>query len=182
MKYLHLLMETVKEMDERTRLRFGMALAAVLILAVILSAINGSIKRLEKKRAAREADIAEMLILKARYMEANMGAMKLSNRLAATRPDDSPAKVVEEIGIKGKNTQVKPVKGEDRPGFVEDAAEVKVEGLTANEAVNLIYRLEKGTKPVVIKKALMKTRFDDPARLDLTLTVALIKVSQQGSR
>jgi general secretion pathway protein M len=182
MKYLHLLMDTIKNMDEKTRLRWGMALAGILILAAILSTINGSIARLAKKRTAREADIAEMLTLKARYTEASMVAMKLSNRLAATRPDDSPAKIIEEIGIKGKNTQVRPVKGEDRPGFVEDAAEVKMEGLTANEAINLIYRLEKGTKPVVVKKALMKTRFDDPSRLDLTLTVALIKASQQGAR
>ncbi|GAB7028198.1 hypothetical protein [Geotalea toluenoxydans] len=182
MKYMHLLMETMQSMDEKTRLRWGMALAAVLILAVILSTINGRITRLEKKRAAREADITEMLTLKARFMEANIGAQKLSNRLAATRPDDSPAKIVEEIGIKGKNTQIKPVKGEDRPGFVEDAAEVKMEGLSANDAVNLIYKLEKGAKPVVVKKALLKTRFDDPSRLDLTLTVALIKASQQGTR
>lgn len=121
-------------------------------------------------------------MLKLRFQEANAGAQKLANRLAATRPDDSPAKIIEEIGIKGKNTQIKPVKGEDLPGFVEDAAEVKIEGLTANEAVNLLFRLEKGAKPVTIKRALIKTRFDDPAKLDLTLTVALIKAAQQGAR
>lgn len=182
MKHLHLLIETLKSMDEKTRLRLGMVLAGILILAVILSTINRGIASLQKKRTAREADIVEMLTLKARYMEANAGAQKLANRLAATRPDDSPAKIVEELGIKGKNTQIKPVKGEDQPGFVEDAAEVKMEGLSANEAVNLIYKLEKGLKPVVVKKAQIKTRFDDPSRLDLTLTIALIKASQQGAR
>ena len=162
-------MENVKIMDEKTRLRWGFAIAAVLILAVLLSAINGRITRLEKKRAARESDIAEMLILKARFQEASNGAQKLANRLATTRPDDSPAKIIEESGIKVKNAQIRPLKGEDRPGFVEDTAEVKMEGLSANEAVNLLFKLEKGVKPVIVKKALIKTRFDDPARLDLTL-------------
>ena len=180
MKYLRLLAETYKNMDDKKRLRFGMGIAAVLLLAVLLSAANNQVTRLEKKRDAREADITEMLLLKLRYQEAAAGSQKLANRLAATRPDDSPAKIIEEIGIKGKNTQIKPVKGEELPGFVEDAAEVKMEGLSANEAINLIYKLEKGAKPVTIKKTVLKTRFDDPSRLDLTLTIALIKASQQG--
>ena len=82
---------------------------------------------------------------------------------------------MEESGIKGKSTRITPVKGEERAGFMEDAAEVKIEGLSANEAVNLLHRLEKGPRPVIVKKALLRTRFDDPARLDLTLTVALLR-------
>ena len=117
-----------------------------------------------------------------RYQEASAGAQKLANRMAATRSDDSPAKIIDEIGIKGKGSQVKQVKGETRPGYVEDAAEARIDGLSANEAVNLIYRLEKGTKPVIIKKALIKTRFDDPSRLDLTLTIALLKPAPQGQK
>lgn len=182
MKYLHLLFTGLNNMDEKTRLRWGMAIATVLILTVILSTINDRIAGLEKKRAAREADITEMLLLKARFEEANSGAQKLANRLAATRPDDSPAKVIEESGVKVKNIQIKPIKGEDHPGFVEDAAEVKMEGLSANEAVNLLYKLEKGPKPIIMKKSLIKTRFDNPAKLDLTLTIALAKASQQGNQ
>ena len=71
---------------------------------------------------------------------------------------------------------------EERGGFLEDAAEVKIDGVTANEAVNLLFRLEKGPRPVVIKRALLKTRFDDPARLDLTFTIALLKALPQGQR
>ena len=98
------------------------------------------------------------------------------------RPDDSPAKIVEEIGIKGRNSQIKPVKGAEIPGYVEDAADVKIEGLSANELANLLFRLEKGPRPVTVKKALIKQRFDDPAKLDLSLTIALIKPAPAGPR
>ena len=111
-----------------------------------------------------------------------MVAQRLANRLAATRADDSPAKIVEEIGIKGKGSQVKPVKGEELAGFVEDAADVKIDGLPSNELVNLLYRLEKGTRPVTVKKALVKQRFDDPAKVDVSLTIALIKSAAQGAQ
>ncbi|HLO27361.1 MAG TPA: hypothetical protein VK187_14730 [Geobacteraceae bacterium] len=182
MKYPDLLMEYYRQMDSRTRLRFGIGIACLLILALALSGINARVALLTKKRAVREADIAEMLVLKQRYQEANAGAQKLANRMTATRSDDSPAKIIDEIGIKGKGSQVRQVKGEVRAGFQEDAAEVRIDGLSANEAVNLVYRLEKGAKPVIIKKALIKARFDDPAKLDLVLTIALLKPAPQGQK
>jgi general secretion pathway protein M len=182
MNYLNLLAEKYHHLDNRTRIRMGIGIALLLSLAIILSMTNDRIGRLKKQLAAREADVAEMLVLKQRYQQANVVALKLANRLEATRPDDSPARIIDEIGIKGKVSQIKPLKGEERGGYLEDAAEVKMDGLTLNEAVNLIFRLEKGTRPVVIKKALLKTRYDDPARLDLTLTIALLKASPQGQR
>jgi general secretion pathway protein M len=182
MKYLNVPSEWYHRLDSRDRLRIGIAIALVLLLAIIFSAANDRIDRLRKKLAAREAEIAEMMVLKQRYMEANSVSQRLANRLAATRPDDSPAKIIDEIGIKGKGSQIRPIKGEERGGYLEDAAEVKIDGLTANEAVNLVFKLEHGSRPVIIKRALLKTRFDDPSRLDLAMTMALLKPSPQGER
>jgi general secretion pathway protein M len=176
------LRERYEQLEPAQRLKIGYLLVALLVLALIYSAIFDRIRGLERKRVSREASLAEMMVLKQRYKEASAGAQKLANRLSAVAPDDSPAKLIEEIGIKGKNSQIKPLKGEDRPGFIEDAAEVKIEGLTANEAVNLLYRLEKGAKPVVIKKANLKTRYDDPAKLDVTLNIALLKPAPQEKK
>ena len=176
------IISALQGLDSRTRQRVGIALALFLAIVIALSAVNSRISALERKRAAREADIAEMMRLKLRHQEANVGAQRLANRLLATKPDDSPAKIIEEIGIKGKSSQIKPVKGEEIPGYVEDAAELRMEGLSANEAVNLIYRLEKGARPVTVKKALIKQRFDDPSRLDLSLTIALIKPAPGGGK
>lgn len=182
MNYLQQLKEWFGQLDSLSRLRWGIGIAGLLVLALLYSAANDQVARLARKRAAREADIAEMLLLKVRHQQASAGAQKLANRLAAVRPDDSPARLIEEIGIKGKSSQIKPLKGAEGPGFVEDAAEVKIEGVTANEAVNLLHHLEKGIRPVLVRKALIKSRFDDPARLDLTLNIALLKAAPQGQR
>lgn len=165
----------LSEMEPAARLKAGYFLAAVLLLAILYSALHDRIVKLEKKRVSREAVLTEMMLLKQRHREATVGAQKLSNRLSAVAADDSVAKMIDEIGIKGKSSQIKPLKGEDRPGFIEDAAEVKIDGISANETLNLIFRLEKGGRPVVIKKANLKTRYDDPAKLDVVLNVTLLK-------
>lgn len=176
------IISALQALDSRTRQRLGILLALLLLVVIALSALNSRISVLEKKRVAREADIAEMMKLKLRYQEANIASQRLANRLMATKADDSPAKVIEEIGIKGRSSQVKPVKGDDIPGYVEDAADVRIEGVSANELANLMFRLEKGTRPVTVKKALIKQRFDDPSKLDLALTIALIKPAPAAAR
>lgn len=169
----------LSEMEPATRLKAGYGLALFLVLAIGYSALHDRVVRLEKKRVSRELDLTEMMHLQQRYREASAGAQKLANRLSAVAADDSVARLIDEIAIKGKSSQIKPLKGDERPGIIEDAAEVRIEGLTANEAVNLLYRLEKGAKPVVIKKANLKTRYDDPGRLDVTLVLALLKPAPQ---
>jgi general secretion pathway protein M len=163
------------DLDPRVRLRFGIGLAILLALSLLYSFANGQVKKLERKRAAEEADVTELLVLKQRYKEAVSVSQRALNLQAAVRPDDSPAKLIEEIGIKGKALQVKPLKSEERAGVVEEIADIRIDSLTANEAVNLLYRLEYGSKPVTVRKALFKTRFEDPSRLDLSLTIALRK-------
>lgn len=176
------LIERYRDMDKTARSRMAAVVISLLVLALCYSLLNDQITKLKKRRAGREAAVTELMLLSHQYRIASTDAQRLNNRLAAVKADDTPAKLLDEIGIKGKSSQVKPVKGADRQDVTEDAAEIKVDGITANEAVNLVYRLERGTRPVVIKKANLKTRYDDPSRLDLTLTVALIKPLPQERR
>jgi len=176
------LMERYNELDQQTRKSGALLVIALLVLALLYSLLHERIVKLGKKRASREAAVTELMLLSHQFRLASADSQRLSNRLAAVAPDDSPAKLVEETGIRGKSTQVKPVKGEERQGMVEDAAEIRIEGITANEAINLLYRLEKNARPVVIKKANLKSRYDDPSRLDITLTVAVLKPLPQEKR
>src|ERR1035441_5468310 len=114
MNSLNLLVEYYRNMESKTRHRLGIGIAVLLLLALSYSALNNRIALLTKKRAARETDMAEILVLKQRYLEASAGSQKLANRMAALRPDDSPARIVEETGIKGKTSLSKALKSEDR--------------------------------------------------------------------
>jgi general secretion pathway protein M len=164
-----------RNLDTRSRLWSGYALIALLAVSMGWTALAAKTAELERKRAARETVLKELMPLKVAYRSARAQADQLAGRMAMLRPDDSPAKIIEETGIKGKGVKITPLKGEERSGLTEDAADVRIEGLTANETVNLIYRIEKGSRPVTIKKANLRVRFDDPARFDLGITIALLK-------
>lgn len=175
MRFLETIRDTWQGLDARARLWSGYALIVLLAAAVGWSALNAKVQGLEKKRAAREAVLKELLPLKVLYFSARQSSDQLNGRIASLRPDDSPAKIIEDIGIKGKSVKIVPLKGEDRSGFIEDAADIRIDGLTLNEAINLFYRLEKGSRPLVVKKSNVKVRFDDPTRCDVTLILALLK-------
>lgn len=177
MRYLDNLVDMWRNLDNRNRLRAGYVLIALLAVSLGWSALAAKTAELERKRVARERVLKELLPLKVAYRSAKATADQLLGRMAMLRPDDTPAKIIEESGIKGKGVKITPLKGEERSGIVEDAADVRIDGLTANEMVNLIYRIEKGSRPVTIKKANLRVRFDDPTRFDLALTIALLKPS-----
>lgn len=182
MNRLDVLRDTVREMDPRIRLRWGIGIVLLLLLAVASTTASGAISTLSRKRVVREADLTELMLLKQRYLTLKKESERLSNRLATVKADDSPGRMVEEAGFRGKPVQIRPLKGDDRGGVQEDLAEVKIDGLSANELVNLLHRLEKGTKPTILKKLSVKSRFDDPAKLDVTLTVALVRALQAEKR
>jgi general secretion pathway protein M len=174
--------DTWRDLDSRHRLWCGYALIALLAVVLGWSTLASRTAQLERKRAAREMVLKELLALKVAYRTAKTTSDMQIGRAAAVRPDDTPARIIEEIGIRGKGVKITPLKGEERNGFVEDAADVRIEGLTVNETVNLLYRLEKGSRPVMLKKANLRVRFDDPSRLDLALVIALLKPATGQAR
>lgn len=174
--------ERWRELDSGVRLRAGCLLIALLAVALAWSALAERTGRLERRRAAREAVLRELLPLRATYRAAKLSAQRLGSRMSAVRPDDSPARMMEDTGIRGRNLKVTPLRGEERDGLLLEVADVRLEGLSASEAINLLYRLEKGGRPVLVRKANLRVRFDDPARFDLALTVALLKPDRATER
>jgi general secretion pathway protein M len=175
MKILANLYEVWRDLDRHSRLWCGYVLIALLALTLGWSALAVRTAGLERKRSARETVLKELLPLKGAYRSAKAASDQQTGKMATLRPDDSLARIIEEIGIKGKGVKIVPLKGEERNGVIEDTADVRIEGLTANETVNLVYRLEKGTRPISVKKVNLRVRFDDPSRFDLSMTTALLK-------
>ena len=147
MRFLTNALDGWRVLDSRSKLRAGYVLIALLAVALAWSVLYGKTAQLERRRSAREAVLKELLPLKVAYRAAKQSSDRITSQMSGVRPDDSPAKIIDEIGIKGRSVKISQVKGEERNGILEDAADVRIEGLTANESLNLLYRLEKGGRP-----------------------------------
>jgi len=62
----------------------------------------------------------------------------------------------------------------DGERFREESFDVRIENLTYLEAVKTLQRLSAGSLPVTIRSASLKSRYDDPRYLDVTLRVGFL--------
>lgn len=176
MKAVEAIRERYKSLDYGQRKTIGIALCIAMSLLTAYSLAFSYLETMETRRGSREKVLAEMLLLQQRHREASATAQRVANRLSAVTAEDSPALLIEQSGITAQGgVQSKPLPRQEKNGVIEEGAELTVSGLSANELVNLLHRLEQHQKPVVVRRVAFKTRFNDPARIDAVLTLALLK-------
>lgn len=145
--------------------------AALIVLAVSAGVLFSAKKELSSLRAVSE----EMLALRQEYLPVSGKVRALEGRMNLTRAQgvgEALDEVLEPLGLKGKVKYVKPLASDEASG---EKAEVDMKGLSMNEMVNVLYNLENAPMLLVIKKISMKTSFEKPDLLDLTMTVSFIK-------
>lgn len=174
------LQERFRALDPDARRLILILIALLLLIITLYSALSGYLSALDTRKTAREGTLKELLILRQRYHEAAADAQRLNNRMASVTPSDSPVSVIEQsVVIPKAGIQSKPLPRQERGTVTEEGAEITLSGLSLNDTVNLLHSLEQGAKPIAVRKAVLRTRFSDPAKLDLTLQVALFRPSGQ---
>jgi hypothetical protein len=161
----------------RTDRRLLISVAAVIILAVSVLLFTTSLS-LKKEGSALRSQKEEMLLLREDFLE-------LSKKINAAEGKKSLIKVegiipaIDEIfrstGLAQKVKSVKPTATRDKKYTVEEEADVEVEKVNMNELVNILYRLENAPMVLLIKKARLKTSFEDPSLLNVTMTIGFVK-------
>ncbi|MFO0753331.1 MAG: hypothetical protein U0411_08415 [Thermodesulfovibrionales bacterium] len=79
------------------------------------------------------------------------------------------------LGLKQRIKSVKQTGAREIKEMVEEEAEIQVEKLDTNEMVNLFHRIENAPLLLSLRKVSVKTSFDAATRLDITLTLALMR-------
>ena len=176
MTLLKKITDRVSVMDAEIRRLLLISITIILSFIFCYGLLINHVSTLERKLNSREITLKELMTLQQRYKELSLESQRLTNRLATVTTEDSPATIIEQSGIIAKaGVQTKPLPKQEKNGSQEESSEISLAGLSLNEVVNLLHRLEYGTKPVAIRKAVMRSRFSDPAKLDLTLTVGLLR-------
>lgn len=176
MSRLHQLKDSVQSLPEELRRNLLILVAVMLTVALAYGSVSQHVAALERKKNGREQVLTELMQLRQRYLTSSADSARLANRMAAVTPTDTPASILEQTGLipkGGLEMKPLPIKGEG--DIREDGAVLTISGIQLNETVNLLYQVEQGGKPLIIRKGVLRGRFNDPSRLDITLTTTLLR-------
>ena len=149
------------------------AVIALLVFMGITLAVNRSSRR---KLKSVQNEAASFESVRAEYMKARANLEPYERKLLAPVASASEAvqEAASEAGIKKNLSALKPFAEPASKGFRKSGVEVKIEGITLNELLNLIYRMENHANLLLVKDFALKTRFGSAGLNDVTLQVVLV--------
>ena len=169
----------LRDREKRVLAIGGAAAGFLLLLTFVVFPSVSRIKSQARAVAAAEADLAE--VRKARPEIERIQketAVKAGVVRSAANVKDSPlsrvTSALQEAGIPQAALNIKSGGARDGERFREESFDVRIENLTYLEAVKTLQRLSAGSLPVTIRSASLKSRYDDPRYLDVTLRVGFL--------
>ena len=169
----------LRDREKRVLAIGGAAAGFLLLLTFVVFPSVSRIKSQARAVAAAEADLAE--VRKARpeieRIQRETSAKAGVVRAAANVKDAPLSKItsaLQEAGIPLAALNIKSGGARDGELFREESFDVRMENLTYLEAVKTLQRLSAGPLPVTIRSASLKSRYDDPRYLDVTLRVGYL--------
>ncbi|MFI5294520.1 MAG: hypothetical protein ACHQ0Y_05785 [Thermodesulfovibrionales bacterium] len=150
-------------------------IALLFIVCAILFEVSLSLKRERYTLRSRQE---EMLALSNEYAGLKTAVDAVEGKRSLTKVEGIVQAVDEVFKSMGLGQKVKSVKStgtREKKFASEEEAEVSVEKVTMNEMVNILYRIENAPMILTVRKTSMKTSFDNPSLLNVTMTVGLIK-------
>jgi general secretion pathway protein M len=166
----------------RERVLVGVAAVSVLAISLysfVWEPLQTSREQLTRRIAAKERDLSE--IQRERDMYLDVQRRLEANRAAFTEGDfnlfaylqGEISQAVSKEHIISMNPSTKTIGTE----YQEDMVEIKLQQLSLPQIVDLVYRVEKGERPLRFSRLQIKKRFNDIWNFDVGATVTLLKAA-----
>ena len=173
----------LRDREKRVVVVGGVAAACILALTFVVLPGISKLKSNARAAAAAEGDLAEVRRVRPELERAQRdarqkAALVQSGANAKESPLSRLSSAIQEAGIPQAAFSVKSGGSRDGEFFREESFDVRMENLTYLEAVKAIQRLSGGSLPSVVRSALLKSRYEDPRYLDVTLRVGFLSPKQ----
>jgi hypothetical protein len=149
--------------------------AALLAACVVMWSLYSSAK---KAHAGLIAQKTELLALKQDYLSVRSSVAAVEGRKTLTNVQGI-AQAVDEvfrpIGLADKVKSVKSTGIREKEYGSEEEAEVQVEKVSMNEMANIFYKIENAPMILTVRRTTVKTSFDDPTLLNISMTITFVK-------
>lgn len=169
----------LRSREKTTLLLGGAAAAVILLLSFVIVPGVSRVRSLSKSYSAAVRDLAELRKMRPELEKVDREVREKSARFAASAnaPDSPLARLtatLQEAGFPQSAFSLKSGGAKDGEFQKEETFDLRIENVTGLEAIRLIGRLENGPLPVVIRSALIKSRYDDGKYLDATFRIGFL--------
>ena len=159
--------------DRRLLIAGGIAVSVILCILLINVSLSSKNDLVNLK-----AQQKELLSIKDEFLSLKNRIDTVENKKSLTKIEgivQAADEVFLPLGLKRKVKSVKPTGTKDLKETIEEEAEVQVEKVDMNEMVNIFHKIENSPMILSVKKTTIKTSFENPTLLDITMTIALVK-------
>ncbi len=161
--------------SDRKSFLLMLAVILVAIFTIIISIYANSI---DKKNNTLKTRLAEIQSLSGKLIriksiteskEKKIGLTKVTGVVSALE------QILNSLRLEAK--VIKPLEKKRIKEFIEEEAELEIQGIDLNSIVNLLYKIDNSPVPMKIKSAAIKTTFENPDTFILKLTASLISMA-----
>ena len=157
-------------------------LAGALCLWFIFLGMD-SLKSVARKKASARSALAGMRVEAWKLAELENKLNSYEKQIDNSNPGVKAVPVLEDLVSKlGLSSQVIKLKASDSKqdnGFLFSSAELELERLDLNQLVNLLFRIKNHQALLIVKRADVERDFQETDRLNLAMTVSLVKASSR---
>lgn len=159
----------------------GVVVAGALVYVAAVAPVLGRLSELDARIARRQVELGQLAALRAQYAQLKAQVDQVEARIAEARGTFSILSFLEgqavRLGIRDRIASMRPQTTPLFDRYRETAVEVRLERVSLNQLVNYLYQLEATPQRLVIKRLNIRTRFDNPAQLDVTFQVATYELA-----
>lgn len=156
--------------------RYTIIITALIILLATLTCITFfSASKFEKKNKELKTELKEMQILREDFVHIKDFVESKEKKIGLTKTGSAVStleQLLNSLGLKAK--VMKPLEKKRLKEFTEEDTELEIEGIDLNTTVNLLYRIENSPAPLKVRRATLKTTFENPDVFILSMTASLI--------
>jgi general secretion pathway protein M len=163
----------------------------VLVLAVAVSTaflgfgsflIRRDLRRTEARIEAKLGKIQEIVALRGDYQKRLSDQQQMADAIRK----NGELRLLSYLEDLSKRTKIELGQASDRPGrksgsspVVESSAEVLIKNVSMDRLYNFLTAIEEGNQLVKVRQLRIRTRFDDPKKLDANVTVGTFHLAEE---
>lgn len=181
-----------QRMSSRERNLMGAAVAVAVILGfytLVWEPLTEDRARAERMIRGRQQDLVDIKELRLEYMDL-LNRLEVSRNIIDPKNLDGDFSLFPHIestvsAVLGGRDQIRSMNPKTKAindAFREEAVELKLDGISLDQLVEMLVRIEKGKEPLRVSRLQIKKRRRDPQKFDVTATVSMLKPNQQAAK